>query len=148
MTNSGYKSKSFRMSMHLDIAQDLYNEYHNLDDAVARRYFATRKANKYGISAKTIRSVINAEGPYKFLKGDIVKKNTNRVPKKLLIEMLRLLGLTMKREIFMERRMWKVSDGSYHGSLLAVYTTYKSPKDKKMYEKIHPLVVKIEEAIR
>lgn len=75
-----------------------------------------------------------------------MKKN-NRVPKRLLVEMLAILGLTMTRETFMDRRRWKISDGSYSDSLLAVFNRYRHPKDKKLATKIQPLVTKITRAI-
>lgn len=69
MKHNGYiPRKAFRMADHLDVAQRIYTEYHNLESAIKRRYFVKKKALKFGISTTTIRQVIKARGPYKKLK--------------------------------------------------------------------------------
>ena len=76
-----------------------------------------------------------------------MSKNSNRVPKSQLVKMLDILGLKLSREEFMGRRMWKVSDGSYHASLRTVFKKYRYPKDKAQYQKISPIVENINRAI-
>ena len=78
-----------------------------------------------------------------------MKKN-NRVPKKLLKEMLDILGLTFKRVTYMDNRMWLVEGGDkpeYHPTLKSIFMVHKNPKTKDKQQKISNIVQKINRSI-
>ncbi len=76
-----------------------------------------------------------------------MKRNKNRIPKKLLMQLLQVWGLTLARETFMGRRMWVLSNGKRFDSLHAIFGKYRHSNDKNVQFKLDPIVEKIKLAI-
>ena len=59
-------------------------------------------------------------------------KNDKRIPKSVVVELLKQKGLSMERKTIKgERRAWVVSDGKAFPSLKAVYYFYGASKSQK-----------------